>query len=54
MGNTDLLVHVETDEDDVPTRFLSGRRLVRWVSVLAVGILAVLACWQDPLYALPG
>jgi hypothetical protein len=54
MGNTDLMVHLETDEEDLPARFMSGRRLVRWVSVLAAGILAVLVLWQDPLYALQG
>jgi hypothetical protein len=38
-------------EDDAPARF-SGRRIARWVLVLAVGILAVLAVWQDPVHAL--
>jgi hypothetical protein len=28
------------------------RRLIRWVAIIAGVILAVLACWQDPLYAL--
>lgn len=27
------------------------RRLVRWAAVTAILILAVLACWQDPVYA---
>ena len=26
-----------------------GRRLVRWITVLTVGIVAVLAIWQDTL-----
>jgi hypothetical protein len=28
------------------------RRLIRWAAIVAAVILAVLACWQDPLYAL--
>ncbi|HET9518410.1 MAG TPA: hypothetical protein VFO77_11840 [Actinoplanes sp.] len=50
MKNTDLVVDVDTEPDE-PARF-NVRRMVRWVTVLAVGILAVLAFWQDPLYAL--
>jgi hypothetical protein len=30
---------------------ISGRRLLRWTAVVGVGVLAVLACWQDPSYA---
>jgi len=37
-------------EEDEPARF-NRRRLVRWITVLTLGILAVLALWQDPLYA---
>lgn len=51
MGNTDLMVELEAEPDDVPAR-ISVRRVMRWVTVLTVGILAVLAVWQDPLYAL--
>ncbi|MFC0528456.1 hypothetical protein [Phytohabitans kaempferiae] len=29
-----------------------SRRLIRWGAVTVGIILAVLACWQDPLYAL--
>ncbi|BCB88972.1 hypothetical protein [Phytohabitans suffuscus] len=29
-----------------------SRRLIRWVAIVAGIIMAVLACWQDPLYAL--
>jgi hypothetical protein len=29
------------------------RRMVRWTAIVTGVILAVLACWQDPLYALP-
>ena len=37
-------------EEDEPARF-NRRRVIRWVTVLTLGILAVLALWQDPLYA---
>jgi hypothetical protein len=43
----------ETDpEPDERRRTSSRRRLIRWVAVVVGIILAVLACWQDPLYAL--
>jgi hypothetical protein len=29
-----------------------NRRLVRWTAIVTGVILAVLACWQDPLYAI--
>jgi hypothetical protein len=53
VGNTDLLVNDETDQDEGPAR-ISGRRIARWVIVLTVGIFAVLAVWQDPLHAVHG
>jgi ferric-dicitrate binding protein FerR (iron transport regulator) len=28
------------------------RRLIRWAAIGGALILAVLACWQDPVYAL--
>ncbi len=37
-------------EEDEPAR-INGRRLLRWVTILTVGILAVLAVWQEPLHA---
>ena len=37
-------------EEDEPDR-LTGRRVARWVTVLAIGVLAVLALWQEPLHA---
>jgi len=37
-------------EEDEPARF-NRRRVVRWVTILTIGVLAVLAIWQDPLYA---
>ena len=52
MADTDVLVGPQLDEpDDRPARF-TARRLVRWAVVLTVGILTVLAIWQEPLYAL--
>jgi hypothetical protein len=37
-------------EEEGPARF-SRRRLVRWFTVLTVGIVLVIAIWQEPLYA---
>ena len=54
MSETDLQTHPETDFEEERRPLISGRRLARWITVLAVGILAVLALWQDPLYALMG
>ncbi len=39
---------VDTEEEPV---FLTPKRLIRWAAVVGVGIVAVLACWQDPSYA---
>jgi hypothetical protein len=51
MADTDVLVERDLDEpDDHPHRFTT-RRMVRWVAILTVGILIVLAIWQEPLYA---
>lgn len=46
---TDVLPEPAVDEDE-PARF-NGRRLVRWVAILTIGILVVLAFWQEPLHA---
>jgi hypothetical protein len=52
MADTDVLVEPQLDQpDDLPARF-TARRVLRWAVVLTVGILAVLAIWQEPLYAL--
>jgi hypothetical protein len=52
MADTDVLVEPQLDEpDDRPVRF-TARRMLRWAVVLTVGILVVLAIWQEPLYAL--
>jgi hypothetical protein len=47
MPDTDVRPLAETDEEGRPNR----RRLVRVIVVLTLGILAVLAIWQEPLYA---
>ncbi|WP_189078808.1 hypothetical protein [Mangrovihabitans endophyticus] len=51
MVKTDIRVEPDISEDEAP-RF-NTRRLVRWVAILTIGILAVLAIWQEPLYAWP-
>ncbi|MEV8506057.1 hypothetical protein AB0368_14665 [Actinoplanes sp. NPDC051475] len=50
MLDTDVRPKPEVDEDDRGP-FFNRRRLVRVVAILTIGILAVLAIWQDPLYA---
>jgi hypothetical protein len=50
MFDTDVMTEPELEPDEGPARF-TGRRIVRWVAILTLGILAVLAIWQDPLYA---
>ncbi len=46
----DTLTRPETEPDERPEPF-NRRRLVRWVAVLTIGVIVVLAVWQDPLYA---
>ena len=49
---TDVRMEPIVDDDgDEPARF-SKRRLIRWAVVLTLGILAFLALFQEPLYAL--
>jgi hypothetical protein len=44
---------MENDPDEREERKRKrSRRLIRWAAVIVGIILAVLACWQDPLYAL--
>lgn len=50
MTQTDTMTDTEFEPDEVPAR-INGRRIVRWIAVLTVGILAVLALWQEPLSA---
>ncbi|WP_305786781.1 hypothetical protein [Symbioplanes lichenis] len=49
MLDTDVRPELETDEDD--RGGFNRRRLIRVVAVLTLGILAVLAVWQDPVHA---
>ncbi|GAA4685927.1 hypothetical protein [Phytohabitans rumicis] len=42
---------MEADQEE-RTRSIPRRRLIRWAAIIAGVILAVLACWQDPLYAI--
>ncbi|MEV4707460.1 hypothetical protein [Actinoplanes sp. NPDC049316] len=51
MLDTDVRTEPQVDEDDERNRFFNRRRVVRVVAILTIGILAVLAIWQDPLYA---
>jgi len=37
--------------EEGPARF-NKRRLIRVIAILVIGIVIVLAIWQDPLYAL--
>ncbi|MEU7908226.1 hypothetical protein [Actinoplanes sp. NPDC049118] len=50
MLDTDVRSDPELEPEDDPGRF-NRRRVVRVVTILTLGILAVLAIWQDPLYA---
>lgn len=36
--------------EEGPARF-NKRRLIRVIAILTIGIILVLAIWQDPLYA---
>ena len=47
----DTLDRPRTGPEEGPARF-GRRRLVRWIAVLTIGIVVVLAIWQEPLYAL--
>jgi len=50
MLDTDVRVDPELEPEEDPGRF-NRRRAVRVVTIVVLGILAVLALWQDPLYA---
>ena len=50
MAQTDTLTDTEFEPDEVPAR-INGRRVLRWVAILTLGIVVVLALWQEPLYA---
>ena len=44
-----MLSRPETGPDEGPARF-NRRRLVRWLTILTIGTITMVACWQDPLY----
>ena len=50
MLDTDVRVDPELEPDEDPGRF-NRRRAIRVVTIVVLGILAVLAIWQEPLYA---
>ena len=47
--------YTDTAQDDFEERtaLLTPRRLIRWTVVIAVGIVVMLAFWQDPVFADP-
>ena len=47
----DTLTRPIAGPEEGPARF-NKRRLIRWVTILVIGIVIVLAIWQEPLYAL--
>ena len=47
----DTLSKPKAEPEEGPARF-NKRRLVRWIAVLTIGIVLILAAWQEPLYAL--
>lgn len=50
MPGTNVRTDPRLEPGEDPGRF-NRRRVVRVVTILVLGILAVLAVWQDPLYA---
>lgn len=55
MNNQGTNEYTDTAEDDSEeqTALLTPRRLIRWTVVVAVGIVVMLAFWQDPVFADP-
>ena len=51
--NEDSRTAVDAERPDAADAapLLDARRVLRWTAVIGVGVLAVLACWQDPSYA---
>ncbi|GIF03534.1 hypothetical protein [Actinoplanes siamensis] len=45
----DVLSRRKTEPEEEPARF-GRRRLIRWLTILTIGTVVMLACWQDPLY----
>ncbi|MDT5031943.1 MAG: hypothetical protein QOC94_2114 [Actinoplanes sp.] len=50
MLNPDVITEPAVEPEEGPARF-NRRRVLRWVAILTIAILVVLAVWQDPLYA---
>jgi hypothetical protein len=50
MAMRDTLERHQAEPEEGPARF-NKRRLVRWITVLTIGIVLVIAIWQEPLYA---
>ncbi len=49
----DTLSKPLTEPEEGPAR-INKRRLVRWIAVLTIGIVVVLAIWQDPALRVTG
>jgi len=49
----DTMVKPLAEPEEGPARF-NKRRLIRWIAILAIGIVLVIAIWQEPLYARAG
>jgi hypothetical protein len=47
----DMLTRPLAGPEEGPARF-NKRRLIRWIAILTIGIVLVIAIWQAPLYAL--
>jgi hypothetical protein len=47
----DTLERHLAEPEEGPTRFFHKRRTVRWIAILAIGIIMIVAFWQEPLYA---
>jgi hypothetical protein len=47
----DILTRTLAEPQEGPAPF-NKRRLIRWIAILTIGIVLVLAIWQEPLYAL--
>jgi len=50
MLDTDVRIDAQLEPEEDPGRF-NRRRVIRVVTILVLGILTVLAIWQEPLYA---
>jgi hypothetical protein len=50
MAMRNTLEKPRTEPEEGPARF-NSRRMIRWITVLTLGIVLVIAIWQDPLYA---